>query len=208
MGQAATTISQVKHLLKRVLGKGGAPRAVEVDDPSLIRLNLGSGDKPLKGYINVDIAPSRKGIAPDVVSDIRKLDFPDNYADEILAVHLIEHLYYWDVHDILKEWMRVLKPGGRVILECPNLLHAAKQILDDPEGRSGPGKEGQTTMWVFYGDPNWKDPLMCHRWGYTPASLQRVLKEVGFSKVSQQPAQFKRREPRDMRIVGVKPKGE
>ena len=208
MGQAAARISQVRNLFKRVLRKvGGEQKTIVQDDPNLVRLNLGSGDKPLPGYLNVDIAPSRKGIAPDIVSDIRKLDLPDNYADEVLAVHLIEHLYYWELPDILKEWMRVLKPGGRVVLECPNILSAAKQLLEDPKNRCGPGKEGQTTMWPFYGDPGWKDPLMCHRWGYTPASLQAVLRAAGFEQISQQPAQFKRREPRDMRIVGAKPRG-
>jgi hypothetical protein len=59
-------------------------------------------------------------------------------------------------------------------------------------------------MWVFYGDPKWKDPLMIHRWGYTPDSLKELLTEVGLADVRQEPAQFKLREPRDMRVVGVK----
>jgi hypothetical protein len=62
-------------------------------------------------------------------------------------------------------------------------------------------------MWVFYGDPSWRDPLMCHRWNYTPQSLRALLEEAGLVNVRQEPAQFKLREPRDMRIVGVKPGG-
>jgi predicted SAM-dependent methyltransferase len=57
----------------------------------MIKLNLGCGDKILPGYINVDVASERKGKKPDVISDIRKLTFDDNYADEILSVHVIEH---------------------------------------------------------------------------------------------------------------------
>ena len=60
-------------------------------------------------------------------------------------------------------------------------------------------------MWVFYGDPAWKDPLMTHRWGYTPRSLAEVMFQAGLTKLRQEPAQFKLREPRDMRIVGEKP---
>ncbi len=53
----------------------------------LVRLNLGCGDKILEGYINVDVASERAGKLPDIVCDIRKLEkFPDNTADEILAV--------------------------------------------------------------------------------------------------------------------------
>ena len=71
----------------------------------MIRLNLGCGDKILENYINVDVASERKGKKPDVISDIRKLTFDDNYADEILSVHVIEHFWRWEVSDILKEWI-------------------------------------------------------------------------------------------------------
>lgn len=63
-------------------------------------------------------------------------------------------------------------------------------------------------MWVFYGDPAWRDPLMVHRWGYTPRSLAAVMAEAGLVNIRQEPAQFKLREPRDMRIVGEKPAGD
>jgi hypothetical protein len=61
-------------------------------------------------------------------------------------------------------------------------------------------------MWVFYGDPRWRDPLMVHRWGYTPASLAGVMTEAGLANLRQEPALFKLREPRDMRMVGIKPR--
>lgn len=59
-------------------------------------------------------------------------------------------------------------------------------------------------MWVFYGDPSFTDPLMVHRWGYTPISLAKVMHEAGLRELKQEPAQFKLREPRDMRITGIK----
>jgi hypothetical protein len=91
-----------------------------------------------------------------------------------------------------------------MVLECPNLISACEAFLADPERMSGPGNEGQRTMWVFYGDPAWQDPLMVHRWGYTPQSLARLMQEAGLVNVRQEPAQFKLREPRDMRVVGEK----
>jgi hypothetical protein len=45
---------------------------------------------------------------------------------------------------------------------------------------------------------------MVHRWGYTPQSLARLMQEAGLVNVRQEPAQFKLREPRDMRVVGEK----
>jgi SAM-dependent methyltransferase len=177
-------------------------------DPAraLVRLNLGCGDKILPGYVNVDVVEARAGKTPDVLCDLRELTpFSADYADEILSVHVVEHFWRWEVEAVLKEWLRVLKPGGKLILECPNLQAACEEFLEDPDRRSAPGQEGQTTMWVFYGDPKWKDPLMVHRWGYTPRSLGRMLESIGLVDVRQEPAQFKLREPRDMRIVGHKP---
>lgn len=171
------------------------------------KLNLGCGDKILPGYVNVDVVESRRGFKPDVVCDLNDLwPFDDNTVDEILSVHVVEHFWRWEVLDVLKEWTRVLTPGGTLILEAPNLLSAAAELLSDPAAAAGPGPEGQRSMWVFYGDPAWKDPLMIHRWGYTPASLGALMREAGLVNVRQEPAQFKLREPRDMRVVGEKAK--
>lgn len=170
-----------------------------------MKLNLGCGDKILEGYVNVDVAESRAGKRPDVLCDLRVLaPFEENCADEILSVHVVEHFWRWEVVGILKEWLRVLKPGGRMVLECPNLQSACEAFLANPEVHAGPGAGGQRTMWVFYGDPAWRDPLMVHRWGYTPRSLAYVMHEAGLVNLRQEPAQFKLREPRDMRIVGEK----
>ena len=141
-----------------------------------------------------------------MLCDLHKLTlFEDDIADEILAVHVVEHFWRWEVVDILKEWQRVLKPGGVMILECPNIISACQVLLENTASAVGPGPEGQRSMWVFYGDPAWKDPLMNHRWGYSPQSLAHVMHEAGLASLRQEPAQFKLREPRDMRIVGNKP---
>lgn len=186
---------------------GDAPPAFSPPDSGTpVRLNLGCGDKILPGYVNVDVAESRAGRRPDVLCDLRALTpFDTASVDEVLAVHVVEHFWRWEVVGVLREWARVLKPGGMMILECPNLQSACEALLKDPAGAAGPGQEGQRTMWVFYGDPAWKDPLMCHRWNYTPQSLAAVMAEAGLVEIRQEPAQFKLREPRDMRVVGVAP---
>ncbi len=194
------------RLFRSALGKPAPRSAPDVAAGEPLRLNLGCGDKHLPGYVNVDVAPSRAGVRPDVLCDLRALEpFASDSADEILAVHVVEHFWRWEVVDVLREWTRALKPRGRMIVECPNLLEACRAFLEDPSNGAGPGREGQRTMWVFYGDPAWRDPLMCHRWNYTPESLKSIMEEAGLANVRQEPAQFKLREPRDMRIVGEKP---
>ncbi|MCL4798412.1 MAG: methyltransferase domain-containing protein [Burkholderiales bacterium] len=194
---------------ERLLAGSGEPSdaAAAAGGEAVVRLNLGCGDKILPGYVNVDVAASRAGKSPDVLCDLHALTpFESDSADEVLAVHVVEHFWRWEVVDVLREWARVLKPGGRMILECPNLLAACEELLRNPVAGAGPGQEGQRTMWVFYGDPAWRDPLMCHRWNYTPQSLGAIMAEAGLVNVRQEPAQFKLREPRDMRLVGEKPR--
>jgi tetratricopeptide (TPR) repeat protein/SAM-dependent methyltransferase len=176
----------------------------KLDKPK--RLNLGCGDKILPDYVNVDVVASRAGKVPDVMCDLHQLTpFEDNSVDEILSVHVVEHFWRWEVLDILKEWVRVLKPGGKMILECPNLKSACEEFLRNPEAAAFGGPEGQRSMWVFYGDPRWQDPYMVHRWGYTPDSLAKLMQEAGLVNAHQAPAEYKLREPRDMRIVAEKP---
>ncbi|MBR0568013.1 methyltransferase domain-containing protein [Azoarcus sp. L1K30] len=203
-------LDQYRQISRRELPPRGDENAQithdQVPSPAPLRLNLGCGDKVLDGYVNVDVVESRSGKRPDVLCDLHRLEpFQDNSVDEILSVHVIEHFWRWEVVDILREWIRVLKPGGRMILECPNLISACEEFLSDPERQAGGGPEGQRSMWVFYGDPRWKDPYMVHRWGYTPKSLAAVMSKAGLVDARQEPAQYKLREPRDMRIVAFKP---
>lgn len=179
--------------------------SVQKSEKNVVRLNLGCGDKILPGYINVDVAKNRQGKKPDLCCDIRDLTpIPSNFADEVLTVHVIEHFYRWEVESVLREWIRVLKPGGKLIIECPDLENAAREFLLNSAVASMGGVEGQRSMWVFYGDPSWRDPLMIHRWGYTPASLVSVLSSVGLVNVQREKAVYKLGEPRDMRVVGIK----
>ena len=201
---ATSAPKQAKHE-PGVAAKAKKPKFVPPPDDGKLRLNLGCGDKKLPGFVNVDVAPSRKGVVPDVISDLRKLDFADESVDEVLSVHVIEHFYYWEVQTVLAEWRRLLKPGGRIILECPNLLYGAQQLVNDPSLAMQGGEAWSTTMYVIYGDPGWEDPLMCHRWGWTPESLSAELERAGFVGVHEKPAVFKRGNPRDMRIVAIKP---
>lgn len=171
-----------------------------------IRLNLGCGDKILPGFINVDFAEERKGKKPDLQADIRKLHmFADNSVDQILTVHVVEHFYFWELPAILQEWRRILKPGGIMVTETPNLLTACQEILRNPFKGALPN--AQMSMWSLYGNPGEMDESMCHRWLFTPQTLTQLLLDVGFDEIRQEAAQFKLKEPRDFRVVCIKPQG-
>jgi SAM-dependent methyltransferase len=79
-----------------------------------VKLNLGCGEMPLAGFVNVDVVP-RPGIE---VADLREpWPWSDSSVDYVRAAHIIEHLP--DKIFTMNELWRVLKPGGRADIEIP-----------------------------------------------------------------------------------------
>lgn len=126
----------------------------------------------------------------------QRLPFPDHYADEIHAIHVVEHFNRGKVVEILKEWKRVLKPGGKLAIEVPCLNKIAKW-LNEPH--PDPRDQQRLTLIGLYGDW-WEGGAMLHQWCYSAEEMMAVLQEVGFEKINvldpiyHQPL-------RDMRVV-------
>lgn len=134
-------------MFNKIFGKKITP---PIKSTSMIKLNIGCGDKIFPEYINVDLVKSRGKSKIDVIDNVATLNkFPDNYADEILSVHVVEHFYYWELKDVLKNWIRVLKKGGKLIIETPNLFEACKRIVNDPLKETS--HDANFAMWPLYG---------------------------------------------------------
>lgn len=149
----------------------------------------------MDGYINVDMPSNWSGAKPDIAADLRELPFEDNYADEVMAIHVLEHFYLWEAPYVVQEWVRVLKPGGRLIVEVPCLDRVFEFI------RKGE-RNIRLTLLPLYGDPTYKDPAMCHRWCYSEELMVDMLSQF-LDSVEVQPAKF-HFPHRDMRVTGVK----
>ena len=80
------------------------------------RLNLGCGNEPLPGYLNVD---RRRVPGAAVVADVRALPFAAGSAAEVRASSLLEH--FEDPYAVLDEVHRVLAAGGRFVMRVPAL---------------------------------------------------------------------------------------
>lgn len=90
-----------------------------------INIHLGSGKVNHPDFINVDL-----NLFPHIhhLSDIGTLKmFQDNYADLIYTCHCLEHIPHPNIVNILKEWRRVLKPGGCLRISVPN-FHTIVEI--------------------------------------------------------------------------------
>jgi predicted SAM-dependent methyltransferase len=169
----------------------------------MIKLNLGAGAQRIPGFTSVDMANNWTSIPPDVVADVTdRLPFPDDHADEVHAYHVFEHILRWKVEDTLKEWIRVLKPGGLLVLEMPCL----DKVLDAFVWYSQQGKPAPVhlTMWGLFGDPRYKNEAMLHRWCYSAAELRDLLAYAGQEEITE--AEPQTHQPvRDMRFESRKP---
>ena len=138
-----------------------------------MKLNLGCGFNKLAGYVNVDI---RKEVSPDVVCDIQKLLYPDNSVDEIFASHLLEHIGWRKVDEVLKEWYRVLKPEGYLKLILPNMKFLCTKFLQWEETDNM--NSLKENMKVVYGNQDY--PYNFHYFGYTPKLISFTLSSSNF----------------------------
>lgn len=152
------------------------------------KLSIGAGRNRKLGYQTVDIDPS---VNPDFCCAVPPL--PDEIKQwpwiEVEMFHAIEHLYLWDAQQLVSEVYQILEPGGKFVLEQPNIMFAAAVLLGVQPPIPGTA-EGQCDMWPLYGDPNHKNPFYCHRWGYSPRSLMDLLVGAGFdrAKIKELPA--------------------
>jgi SAM-dependent methyltransferase len=162
------------------------------------RLNMGCGKKKKVGYLNVDVDVAVK---PDVVVLLgRSLPFASGTFSLIEAYHVVEHVYPWVSSDIFKEFWRILKPGGKLAIECPNIEAACAWLGQN----SDYGPDSQMGMWAIYGDPNPQNRLHMHKWGYTPVTLSACLKQAGFVGIKREVPET-HVPARDFRMTAVKP---
>ena len=166
-----------------------------------MRLNIGCGARVIEGFVNCDIVRHPDAPRdPEILCDAKAIPLPDGCADMAQAIHVFEHFYRWEAEGVLREWCRLLKPGGVLILELPNLVKCCENFLS---GRKRGGKDpDQLARWGIYGDPRSGDKFMNHPWGYSPDEVIELLHANGFTDAVERPTQFHPagRAHRDMRI--------
>jgi len=100
------------------------------------------------------------------------LPFPDNSVEEIIAKDIIEHFPFRKVPAILKDWFRVLKKGGKIYIQCPDLGAIARDKI-----LSGKFDWDQISYWIYGG----QDYIFnFHKAGFTIPTLKRLLEKIGF----------------------------
>lgn len=185
----------VKSLLRTVLGEravgalqpitgrvlGLSKRLARPNSHTPKKLHLGCGDIHINGFCNIDIDPLP---AVDIVDDILRLrKFPNNFAEQIYACHVLEHLSHAQVLPALKRWHDVLAPGGELRVSVPNIDRIVKIYVENWSHFQTRGN----SPWIglLYGGQ--LDRYDFHRTGFNLCWLSYLLEEAGFVEIEEYP---------------------
>jgi len=139
---------------------------------------LVEGEKDVE-EVRLDIDPVCE---PDVVGSLTDLGDIGEF-DRIYCSHCLEHLHSDEVQVALKEFYRVLKPGGSAVINVPDLegVRPTKEVLYISVG--GLPITGLDILFGYRGVTK-AHPYMMHRTGFISETFQEELENAGFSKVT------------------------
>ncbi|MBI1978605.1 MAG: class I SAM-dependent methyltransferase [Candidatus Aenigmarchaeota archaeon] len=132
-------------------------------------------DASIQG-INIEIIPRDK-IPEITLGNAESLAFKDNSFDLIFSVETLEHVIY--PNKFIEEVKRVLKPGGDIILDTPNLNSWSNRILmmlgfPPTNYTPYPGKTPGVPK-IFGTSPVWDHPRV-----FPYRSLKEIFNSNGF----------------------------
>lgn len=145
-------------------------------------LHAGCGNTALPEWLDgaevrLDIDPVSK---PDIVASLTDMGQIGGF-DAVYCCHVLEHLYPRDIPKALGECLRVLKPGGAVLIRVPDLedVKPTEEVIY--QSPAGP----VCGLDMYYGMRRLIDlsPHMAHHWGFVKATLHRELEGAGFEQV-------------------------
>ncbi|MBU2529223.1 methyltransferase domain-containing protein [bacterium] len=83
-----------------------------------MKLHLGCGKRYIPGFVHIDVVPFPHVDHATTIDNLSMIG--DNSVDLIYHCHVLEHFKRQDVSRVLKEWHRVLKPGGVLRTSVPD----------------------------------------------------------------------------------------
>jgi predicted SAM-dependent methyltransferase len=133
-----------------------------------LKLNIGSGDHLLNGFINID----KFNRLADAPWDAGHLPLNDNSVALIVSTETIEHFGRDEIEPIFREWYRVLKPQGEAHIATPDIHSSFKLALEH--------KDDDWYLARVFGNQSHGGQF--HKWGFTPKNLNEFLGFAGFSQ--------------------------
>lgn len=137
------------------------------------RLNLGCGFDLREGYLNIDFQDFH---SPDLVADVRELTMlPSDSFDEIIAIDVLEHLPRSDTARALSEWARLLRAGGTLELQMPDVTACGRFLIEHDDEPSHTQLMGQ-----LFGTQGYTGDF--HLAGFTDVTVAYALRNAGFHR--------------------------
>ena len=147
-----------------------------------------------RGFNQANWRELRLDIDPDMMPDIigSSTDMTavrDESCDAVYSSHNLEHLYPHEVPVALREFRRVLRPGGFAVITCPDLQAVAEAIaaerLVEPLYTSPSGPVAPIDVLYGYRPALAAGKLhMAHHCGFTEKVLSGLLRHAGFGGVA------------------------
>ena len=175
-----------------------------------VKLHLGCGCQHYDGYINIDCIKTQ---ATDLVCDVRELPYGDNTIDAIESYHVIEHFpvclqanvcdgygeKYGALIDVFKDWRRVLKEGGRLVIELPDLDKVVEEYRIADEAKK------EELLLSIYGSFRNDNEADYHRWGANEYRLRYMLEKAGYKNITfTEPRDYHVKDSPCMRVEAIK----
>lgn len=146
-----------------------------------VKLELGSGQRPTRGYEHQDLHPF-----PHIehVGEAWMLDLPDNSCEEVLALAFIEHLTYDHALDTFRNVHRMLLKDGVFLFDVPDYPKWCRMYLAHVDNRDGTASEAtldhcRRTLFGWQRFPGDE-----HFYGWDEQHLRDALTTCGFAHVS------------------------
>ena len=140
---------------------------------NLVKLHLGCGKRFLPGFIHVDKDSYDHVDYRQSMTDLEK--FADNTVELIYSCHSFNYLDENQARQALKEWFRVLCPGGLLRLAVPDFAAIAVVYTRN--------KELSLLSRLITGYYQSESKVEWHRSVYDESSLSKLLQESGFVAV-------------------------
>jgi len=165
-----------------------------------LRLDVGCGGRGTiwDGFIGIDIWPPpkepRRPAEQYMQLDFVKGELPwgPGTVDEIVALHVIEHMLRDDGLILMKRARELLKPGCYMTVACPDLKKLCVAYIHEND-RFWDHRYKRNNREVWPGDTladklNWAIHQEGHRWAYDLDSLRCLAVQAGWGNV--QPIPF------------------
>lgn len=158
-----------------------------------MKLEIGSGTRPRQGYLHMDINPDLVGL--DYVGPMWAIPVNDDTFDEVLSVHVIEHAPRPMWLPTLREWLRVLLPGGMMQADTPNFDRNIRLYLDggwmrdyetlthDEQMSCSLHGEPNAALWLNFKAFSTHNEHDIHYGNLTPDLFAALCHEAGFARV-------------------------